>query len=1202
MQTHFLFDLMAEHPRFQEMLQEAKKPGAVIAASGLAGAQKMHLACALAEATGRPLLVLCESERAAAAAMEDVSALLGGGVSLFPAREITFYQEVAASREVACRRIETLHRLITGQTRAVVCPADALLHRVMPRSVFSRHTIRLEVGQVLPTDELIERLLAGGYTREYMVEGRGQFSVRGGIVDIYPADSLSAVRVEFFDEEIDSIRQFDVMNQRSQQNLTEVAIPPASEAPVPEENMQALCDLLRAAMKRQTRAMNAARDAEKEPTLADLPLEDGEVAVPAAFTRESRTMERFQENLTHALEQLECGVSNRLLEKVIHLLYDHTETLCDYMTRPIVVLDEPEALFARMDSRRGEFDQALASALERGEAVPEQEGLMLPREAALSALRQHTMLAMTTILRPLAELRPTLLAQMGGMGAGSYGGRTKDMCDDVSRWLAGGWRVVILSGGSARGERMRQSFEDEGIDARFDELGAKAPLPGECIIYPLMLSGGFQYPEIRLAVLVEGDVYGAKGKAQRTKEKKASKIASFTDLNVGDYVVHETHGIGIYQGTKRLTSEGASRDYLVVQYLGSDKLYVPADHLDRIQKYIGGGEGAAPKLSRLGGKDWDKQKSKVRESLKALAFDLVQLYAERQKNKGHAFGKDTLWQQEFEENFPYEETPDQLQATEEIKRDMEREEPMDRLLCGDVGYGKTEVALRAAFKAVMDGKQVAILAPTTILAQQHYNTLLRRFEGFPVVADVLSRFSTPKEQKETLRRLKDGEIDIVVGTHKLLGKDVKFKDLGLLIVDEEQRFGVGHKETIKNMKKTVDVLTMSATPIPRTLHMSMVGIRDMSLLETPPQARYPVQTYVMEYQDSVIRDAILREIGRGGQVFFLYNRVGSIDQCYRQLQRLVPEARIAIAHGQMKENVLEDVMLDFSQQKYDVLLCTTIIESGLDIPLANTLIIYDADHFGLSQLYQTRGRVGRSNRLAYAYFTVRPGKVLSETAQKRLDAIREFTEFGSGFRIAMRDLELRGAGNLLGPQQSGHLANIGYDLYCKLLEEAVLEAQGQEPVKNRDIETRMDVHVNAYLPAEYVTGDRQRLEVYKRIASIRTAEQRDDIEDELIDRFGDEPQCVANLVAVAYLKALCMSLGIDRVMQADGRMDMRFSADAQVDGEKLFKAMQGFDKRLTLNASAPVTLSLRDRTVNREDMLHLCAKVMERLIDRMNRV
>jgi len=1203
MQTHFLFDLMAEHPQYGEMLAQAKQERAVIAASGLAGAQKVHLACALAIQTGRPLLYLTDSERAAAAVMEDVQALMPGSASLFPARDITFYQDVAASREAAGRRIETLQRLITGQTRAVIASADAVLHRVMPRSIFAAHTIRLAVGDVMPVDELAARLLSAGYSREFMVEGKGQFSVRGGIVDIYPSDSLSALRVEFFDDEVDSIRQFDVMNQRSQQNLSDAAIPPASEAPVDESSAKSCADRLRAALERQKRAMRSAKKEENDATLADLPLEEGEMAVPAAFTRESRTFERFVENMTAAIDQMESGVSSRQLEKYMHLLYENTESICDYMNRPIIVLDEPEALFARMDSRNGEFQQAFSAAIERGEALPEQEALMLSRDEALDLLRAHTMLAMTTILRPVSELRPTLLAQMGGMGAGSYGGRTKDMCQDVSRWMTDGWRVIILSGGAARGERMRQSFEDEGILAKFDELGAKAPLAGECRIYPLMLSGGFQYPQMKLAVIVEGDVYGQKGgKSRKTKEKKGSKIASFTDLNVGDYVVHETHGIGIYQGTKRLTSEGASRDYLLVQYLGSDKLYIPADHLDRIQKYIGGGEGAAPKLSRLGGKDWDKQKSKVRESLKELAFDLVQLYAQRQKNKGHAFAKDTLWQQEFEENFPYEETPDQLQATEEIKRDMEREEPMDRLLCGDVGYGKTEVALRAAFKAVMDGRQVAILAPTTILAQQHYNTLMRRFEGFPVEADVLSRFSTPKEQKETLRRLKEGEIDIVVGTHKLLGKDVQFKNLGLLIVDEEQRFGVGHKETIKNMKKSVDVLTMSATPIPRTLHMSMVGIRDMSLLETPPQARYPVQTYVMEYQDSVIRDAILREIGRGGQVFFLYNRVGSIDQCYRQLQKLVPEARIAIAHGQMRENALEDVMLDFSQQKFDVLLCTTIIESGLDIPLANTLIIYDADHFGLSQLYQTRGRVGRSNRLAYAYFTVRPGKVLSETAQKRLDAIREFTEFGSGFRIAMRDLELRGAGNLLGPQQSGHLANIGYDLYCKLLEEAVLEAQGQEPARNRDIETRMDVHVNAYLPAEYVTGDRQRLEVYKRIASIRTAEQRDDIEDELIDRFGDEPQCVANLVAVAYLKAMCMRLGIDRVAQADGRMDMRFAANAQVDGEKLFKALQGFDKRLTLNAALPVTLCLRDRTLNREDMLHLAAKVMERLLDRMDRL
>ena len=1199
MQTHFLYDLLQGFAPYRQMVEESKRAGAVIAASGLAGAQKAHVACALAMETGRPLLFLCDSEKSATRTMEDVSALLGGGVCSFPAREITFYQEVAASREVTCRRIETLQRLTRGECRAVVAPADALLHRVMPRAAFSAHTVRIRVGEVLPTDELCERLLGAGYTREYMVEGKGQFSVRGGIVDIYPSDSLTAVRVEFFDDEVDSIRLFDVMSQRSTQNLQEIAIPPASEAPAPHGREEAVADLLIRLMEKQKAAYARAHEDDKpEASLADLPLEEGEIAVPAAFTRQSRAMERFEENLQQAADQLRRGVSNRMLEKFIHLIYMQTETLLDYMNRPIIVLDEPEALYSRMDSRSGEFDQAFKSALERGDALSGQSGLMLTREETLTEAKRHTLLAMTSILRPVKELSPTCLCQMGGMGAGSYSGRTKDMVEDVRRWIEDGWRVVILSGGSARGERMRASFADEGVVTAFDELGARAPKAGECRIYPMMLSDGFQYPQQKVVVLACGDVYSTKGKAKK-KKKEGSKIASFTDLNVGDYVVHETHGIGIYQGTKRLVSEGAGRDYMVVQYHGTDKLYIPMDHFDRIQKYIGGGEGAAPKLSHLGGKDWDKQKNKVRESLKELAFDLVKLYAERQKNKGHAFAADTLWQQEFEENFPYEETPDQLQATEEIKRDMERGEPMDRLLCGDVGYGKTEVALRAAFKAVMDGRQVAILAPTTILAQQHYNTLMRRFEGFPIEADVLSRFSSPKEQKETLARVADGSVDVVVGTHRLLAKDVKFKDLGLLIVDEEQRFGVGHKEQIKNMKKTVDVLTMSATPIPRTLHMSMVGIRDMSLLETPPQARYPVQTYVMEYQDSVIRDAILRELARGGQVYFLYNRVGSIDLCYKQLSQLVPEARIAIAHGQMRENALEDVMMDFSQQKYDVLLCTTIIESGLDNPMANTLIIYDADHFGLSQLYQMRGRVGRSNRLAYAYFTVRPGKVLSETAQKRLDAIREFTEFGSGFRIAMRDLELRGAGNLLGPQQSGHLANIGYDLYCKLLEEAVLEAQGQELRPNRDVETRMEVHVNAYLPAEYVTGDRQRLEVYKRIASIKTAEQRDDIEDELIDRFGDEPQCVANLVAVAYLKAMCQSIGIDRVSQTDGQFVMRFSPQAKVDGEKLFKALQGFDKRLALNYGNPVSLVLRDRTLAREDMLHLCTKIMERLLDRM---
>ena len=1179
MQTHFLFDVLDGYKPFEQMAQESQNSGAVIAASGMAGAQKAHAACALAVRTGRPLLFLCDSERSATQTMEDVSALLGGGVCLLPAREITFYQDVAASREVAYRRIEAMRRALSGEARAIVAPADAMLHRMMPREAFNRNTISLRVGDVTPIDLLIERLLAAGYTREYMVEGKGQFSVRGGIIDVYPADALSAVRIEFFDDELDSIRAVDVMSQRSQGNMQEVVIPPASEAPVPQAGTEALARLLLEALARQEVVAKKGESGKSDDaSLADLPLEEGEIAAPEAFTRENRTMERFGEKLRAAVSQMQNGVSNRMLEKFINLLYPQTETILDYMNRPIVVLDEPEALFARMDSRTGEFGQAITAALERGEALPEQHGLMLTQDEALAAMRQTTLLALTTILRPVEKLKPTLLCPMGGMGAGSYGGRTHDMCADFARWQQDGWRILVLSGGAARGERMRQSFEDEGVKAAFDELGTAAPKSGECRIYPLTLSGGFQYPEIKVAVIASGDVYGAKSAKGKPKKQQGSKIASFTDLNVGDYVVHETHGIGIYQGTKRLTSEGASRDYLLVQYLGSDKLYIPVDHLDRIQKYIGGGEGAAPKLSRLGGKDWDKQKSKVRESLKELAFDLVKLYAERQKNRGYAFGPDTPWQQEFEENFPYDETPDQLQATEEIKRDMERDLPMDRLLCGDVGYGKTEVALRAAFKAVMDGKQVAILAPTTILAQQHYNTLMRRMEGFPVHADVLSRFRSAKEQKESLRRLKDGEIDIIVGTHRLLAKDVQFKNLGLLIVDEEQRFGVGHKESIKNMKKTVDVLTMSATPIPRTLHMSMVGIRDMSLLETPPQARYPVQTYVMEYQDSVIRDAILREIGRGGQVFFLYNRVGSIDQCYKQLSKLVPEARIAIAHGQMREHALEDVMLDFSQQKFDVLLCTTIIESGLDIPMANTLIIYDADHFGLGQLYQMRGRVGRSTRSASAYLTFRRDKVLTEVAEKRLNAIRDFAQFGSGIKIAMRDLEIRGAGNLLGAEQSGHMIDVGYDMYMKLLSEAVLEARGIE-VPTR-AECSADLAVAANIPDRYISSPEQRMDIYRRIALIRTEEEADDLTDELIDRFGETPPGVNALIHVALLRGEAGRAGITDISQKQGTLRFTLS-DFDMEKVSALYAREEYKNRLRVEAGSKPCISLKIKNKNR---------------------
>ena len=1201
MNTEFLFRPLEESEQFHKLVQQIACPGARLALTNLTGAQKAHVAAALARHTGRPILVLCDSEKSANRALEDYAALLGEGVCPFPARELTFYQDVAASREATYRRIEALSRIEAGDIRAVVAPVDTLMHRLMPRKVFRQSVIRLSPGDRIALDVLSEKLIAAGYTREHMIEGKGQFSVRGEIVDIYPADASTALRLDFYDDELDTIRQLDVLSQRSSGEVEKVLIPPACEAPLNDQvDLPAAADRIREDMKKLLPESDAS--AQEGPTLADLPYEEDAVAdskasKPPADRR--NTADRYRSTMGECIAHLTSGVASRLLEKVIHLLYPSTETILDYLGAPIVVLDEPELLFVRLESRASEFDHAFVAARERGEATPEQIHLLHTEEALKTLFLQSNLLCLCSMQRALAEMKLTASLDWDGTPIGSYGGKTRDLCRDVQAWQEKGWRVAILSGGSARGERMRQSFAEEGITAFFDATGARLLQPGECGIYPIALSGGFQTPEIGLAVFVESDVYGTKAGHSKRRNTRAGKLNAFTDLGVGDYVVHEDHGIGIYEGITRLTNDGTSRDYLMVRYHGQDKLYIPVDHFDRIQKYIGGGESAAPKLSHLGGKDWERQKTKARESVKALAFDLVALYAQRQHEEGYAFSKDTAWQNEFEENFSYDETPDQIQAVREIKEDMERPRPMDRLLCGDVGYGKTEVALRAAFKAVMDGKQVAILAPTTILVQQHYNTLKRRLEGFSVSVDAVSRFKTPKEHKDILRKAQSGELDIVVGTHRLLAKDVKFRQLGLLIVDEEQRFGVGHKETIKNLKHSVDVLTLSATPIPRTLHMSMVGIRDMSLLETPPQARFPVQTYVMEYQDSVIRDAIMREVNRGGQVFFLYNRVGSIERCYAELSRLVPGVRIAIAHGQMRDNVLEDVMLDFAQHKFDVLLCTTIIESGLDIPNANTLIIYDAERFGLGQLYQMRGRVGRSNRMAYAYFTVRPGKALSEIAQKRLDTIREFTEFGSGFRIAMRDLELRGAGNILGPQQSGHLAGIGYDLYCKLLDEAVAEASGVKPVANRDMETRMDIHVNAFLPQDYVTGEKQRLDVYKRIASITSAQMRDEVEEELVDRFGDEPSSVANLVSVAYLKAICGRFGIERVLQKPGSMDFLFAANAQLDGAKLFSAVMGLDKRFSLKNHPSAMLSLQDRSKTAEDLLRIGLRIMERLQARM---
>jgi len=876
------------------------------------------------------------------------------------------------------------------------------------------------------------------------------------------------------------------------------------------------------------------------------------------------------------------------------VLLDYGASIFDYFEDAVLVFDQPERLRERCENRFLEFKEMFVAALEHGDALPLQAELLLTYDSILARADGRRILIANPFLRTDKDFRPQSVCQIECRNATGYQANIKELALDIAKWKKDGWQIALLAGGTARSERLKQALVGQECEAAFLDAPPEKLEAGKAVILPFALNRGFLYPEIKFAIVSESDIYGVSRQKSRSKARQGEKIAAFTDLKVGDYVVHENHGVGQFMGVVRLASDGTYRDFLHIRYQGTDKLYVPTDQLDRVQKYIGS-EGEAPKLNRLSGGEWQRQKAKVRQSIRDIAGDLLKLYAHREAVDGHAFDPDTPWQRELEDRFPYEETPDQLAAIADIKRDMERGKVMDRLLCGDVGYGKTEVALRAIFKAVMGGKQAAMLAPTTILVQQHYATMLNRFAGFPVNVEVLSRFKTAAEQKQILRQLKEGSIDVIVGTHRLLAKDVEFKDLGLLVVDEEQRFGVTHKEAIKKYKQSVDVLTLTATPIPRTLHMSMVGIRDMSLLQTPPEERYPVQTYVVEYSDGLVRDAILREMSRGGQVYVLYNRVQSIEVMYARLKRLVPEARIAVGHGQMKEHALEDVMLDFYEGKYDVLLCTTIIEAGLDVQRANTMIVCNADQFGLSQLYQLRGRVGRSNRLAYCYLTVSPNKVLTETADKRLNAIREFTEFGAGFRVAMRDLEIRGAGNLLGSEQSGFMASVGYDLYVKMIEDTVREMRGD--ISMGDIETRVDVKVDAYLPQEYVSNDLLRVEMYKKIASIRDQDSRDDMIEELIDRFGDPNKPVMNLIEIASLKALCGQIGIDYVQVKGEEMHMRFSIAADIDFMRVLMAIRKQPDCLRMQGGNPPTLVYFRKKASVEELLVGAVKSMQKVVD-----
>ena len=847
-------------------------------------------------------------------------------------------------------------------------------------------------------------------------------------------------------------------------------------------------------------------------------------------------------------------------------------------------MDEPARQRQRIENLLLEHGETCKSLLEKGVILPESQEMFFDADSILSKLDSRKTVSLSTFNSDSQASVVSKIYNIASRQLGSFQGHVDLLFDSVRDWKASKSRVVILSGTRGRGERLCEALKEKGLDASYGSNIASPIQPGQVIITHGSLNKGFEYPALKLVIMSDKEAFGQDRKAKKAGSKhKGSKINLFADLKIGDFVVHQAHGIGQYIGIEQLSVEGVKRDYLKIRYNDSGFLYIPTNQLDLIQKYIGS-EGKSPKLSKLGGTDWLKAKNKVKESLQELAGELIKIYAKRQTARGFQFSTDTVWQQQFEEQFPYEETDSQLKCIEEIKQDMESGKLMDRLLCGDVGFGKTEVAIRAIFKAAMDGKQAAYLVPTTVLAQQHYTNFLERMRDFPVKVDVLSRFRTAADQHRVLRELKAGSIDVLVGTHRLLQKDIQFKDLGLMVIDEEQRFGVGHKEVLKERKTDVHALTLTATPIPRTLHMSLVGIRDISILEDPPEERYPVQTYVMEYNQDVIRDAINRELSRKGQVFYLYNRVRTIELKAAEIQALVPEARVAVAHGQMEGRELEDIMYGFIKDEYDVLVCSTIIESGLDMPNVNTIIVEDADRMGLAQLYQLRGRVGRSNRLAYAYITYKKDKVVSEVAEKRLQAIREFTELGSGFKIAMRDMEIRGAGNLLGPEQHGHMESVGYDMYCRLLDEAVRELKG-EPARQDNEEISIDLNVSAYIDNSYIEVETQKIEMYKKIASIQDEQDAVDIEDELIDRYGDIPQPVRNLVAIAGIKAMARILGFSSVVEKNDAVIFQIANGRSINIEVIGKLAAKYKRQLLFNAGNSPYIMYRIAGIGRDKLL-----------------
>ena len=1182
---------LAEYTDMKQDLDQGKGP---VQVSGVTDSQKVHVMHELSKDNPWRLVVTYDDTRAKE--IFDDFSYFEPNTWLYPARDLLFYSSDIHGNLLTRQRMQVFKHLLEDEGGVVVTTVDGLMDHLLPLSRIKESCLNIMVGQTLDMEEIKHLLTGMGYERMGQVDGMGQFSVRGGILDVFPLTEEVPVRIELWGDEVDSIRSFDAESQRSIQQMDEVTIYPAAELILTKKDIEEGILCLEADEKKQEKAF---RD-QKKPEEA----------------------QRIRRAVGELVESLKEGFDVQTLDAYIRYFCRDTVSFLDYMKEVgakvtlvssgaagkasekkqaaglALILDEPQRMKEKAETVETEFRESMSHRLEQGYILPGQADLLFSSKTVLAECHTSHSIFMTGLDQRLPGMTPKAKYSLTGKNLNSYQNSFELLIKDLTRWKKDGYRVILLSASRTRASRLAGDLREYDLRAFCPEDAGRPVAPGEIMVTYGKLHKGFEYPLIKFVVITEGDMFGVEKRKKKRKKYnyEGKKISSFSELSVGDYVVHESHGLGIYKGIEKIEQDHVIKDYIKVEYGDGGNLYLPATRLDGIQKYAGA-DAKVPKLNKLGGTEWTKTKTKVRTAVREIAKELVELYAARQDAEGFQYGPDTVWQKEFEEMFPYDETDDQLTAIDDTKRDMESKKIMDRLICGDVGYGKTEIALRAAFKAVQEEKQVVYLVPTTILAQQIYNTFVQRMKDFPVRVDMMSRFRTPGEMKKTIEGLKKGYVDIIVGTHRVLSKDVQFKNLGLLIVDEEQRFGVTHKEKIKQMKQNVDVLTLTATPIPRTLHMSLIGIRDMSVLEEPPVDRVPIQTYVMEYNDEMIREAIHRELGRGGQVYYVYNRVNNIDEVANHVASLVPDANVAFAHGQMNEHQLEKIMLDFINGDIDVLVSTTIIETGLDIPNANTMIIQDADRLGLSQLYQIRGRIGRSNRTSFAFLMYKRDKMLKEDAEKRLQAIREFTELGSGIKIAMRDLEIRGAGNILGAEQHGHMEAVGYDLYCKMLNEAVIALKGGQE-EEETFETVVDCDIDAFIPDGYIKNEYLKLDVYKRISAIETDDEYMDMQDELIDRFGDIPKSVDNLLRVAELKAMAHRAYVTEVDINTQEIRIELYPKAKLDVTGIPALIAGYKTALRFAQGEKPVLFYQDKGKRHKD----CEPMMEKAKELLGKI